>query len=84
MQNIRVANGHTKELQRGCAKGQKKEQPPKKQTHCPGSNPGSASRQPTALPLGQNLLVEQRQCSATSTAKKDRSISPSNLERFIE
>ena len=64
MQNIRVANGHTKELQRGCAKGQKKEQPPQKQTNCPGSNPGSASRQPTALPLGQNLLVEQRQVGA--------------------
>jgi hypothetical protein len=30
MQNIRVTNGHTKELQRGCAKGQKKEQPPKR------------------------------------------------------
>ena len=26
MQNIRVANGHTKKLQKGCAKGQKKEQ----------------------------------------------------------
>ena len=75
MQNIRVANGHTKKLQRGCAKGQKKEQRRQncKPTHCPGSNPRLPNHWCAALPLGletlcstsrQNLLLEQRQVGA--------------------
>jgi hypothetical protein len=44
MQNIRVANGHTKRLQRGCAKEQKKE---KRRQKCevvsrPGFEPGTS------------------------------------------
>ena len=46
MQNIRVANGHTKKLQKGCAKGQEKEQTPKLQT-----DPATGARTQTHLSL---------------------------------
>jgi hypothetical protein len=64
MQNTRVANGHTKKLQKGCAKGQKKEQ--RRQNYKPTRHRGSNPDLPIAgVPLC-HLARDETLCGAAA------------------